>query len=64
MLANLKLTDMETYYKAFRREVLRNFNFESDWFGWVRRLTLKPSPRSVHPFRQAPPRVVSWTPAF
>jgi len=34
MLARLKLTDMETCYKAFRREVLRDFNFESDWFGW------------------------------
>jgi hypothetical protein len=33
MFTNLNLTDMETCYKAFRREVLESFTLEEDRFG-------------------------------
>jgi hypothetical protein len=41
MLTNLKLTDMETCYKIFRREVLRNIKLESDRFGFEPEFTAK-----------------------
>jgi glycosyltransferase involved in cell wall biosynthesis len=41
MLTNLKLTDMETCYKVFRREVLRNVKLESDRFGFEPECTAK-----------------------
>src|SRR5271169_5205035 len=34
ILTNLKLTDMETCYKVFRREVLQEIKLESDSFGF------------------------------
>jgi glycosyltransferase involved in cell wall biosynthesis len=38
---NLNLTDMETGYKAFRREVLRGIDLESDRFGFEPEITAK-----------------------
>ena len=41
MLTNLNLTDMETCYKAFRREVLSSFTLEENRFGIEPELTAK-----------------------
>jgi glycosyltransferase involved in cell wall biosynthesis len=41
MFTNLNLTDMETCYKAFRREVLDSFTLEEDRFGIEPELTAK-----------------------
>ena len=41
MLTNLNLTDMETCYKAFRREVLESLTIEEDRFGLEPELTAK-----------------------
>jgi glycosyltransferase involved in cell wall biosynthesis len=41
MLTNLKLTDMETCYKIFRREVLQGFQLKSDRFGFEPEITAK-----------------------
>ena len=41
MLTNLNLTDMETCYKVFRREVLQAFRLESDRFGFEPEVTAK-----------------------
>lgn len=41
MMTNLNLTDMETGYKAFRREVLESFTLEEDRFGIEPELTAK-----------------------
>jgi len=41
MLTNLKLTDMETCYKVFRSEVLREINFTSNRFGFEPECTAK-----------------------
>jgi glycosyltransferase involved in cell wall biosynthesis len=41
MLTNLNLTDMETCYKAFRREVLESFVLEEDRFGFEPEITAK-----------------------
>lgn len=41
MLSNLNLTDMETGYKAFRAEVLRNITLTSDRFGFEPEITAK-----------------------
>ena len=38
---NLKLTDMETCYKVFRREVLREINIKSNRFGFEPEITAK-----------------------
>ena len=38
---NLNLTDMETGYKVFRREVLQSFELEEDRFGIEPELTAK-----------------------
>jgi glycosyltransferase involved in cell wall biosynthesis len=40
-LTNLKLTDMETGYKVFRREVLRGIRLKSDRFGFEPEFTAK-----------------------
>ena len=40
-LSNLKLTDMETGYKAFRTEVLRKIQLKSDRFGFEPEITAK-----------------------
>ena len=41
MFTNLNLTDMETCYKAFRREVLESFTLEEDRFGFEPEITAK-----------------------
>jgi glycosyltransferase involved in cell wall biosynthesis len=41
VFTNLKLTDMETCYKVFRREVLQNIKLESDRFGFEPEITAK-----------------------
>jgi glycosyltransferase involved in cell wall biosynthesis len=41
MFTNLKLTDMETCYKVFRREVLAGLNLKSDRFGFEPEVTAK-----------------------
>jgi len=41
MFTNLNLTDMETCYKAFRREVIQSFTIEEDRFGFEPEITAK-----------------------
>jgi glycosyltransferase involved in cell wall biosynthesis len=41
MFTNLNLTDMETCYKVFRREVLTGINLKSDRFGFEPEITAK-----------------------
>jgi glycosyltransferase involved in cell wall biosynthesis len=41
MLTNLKLSDMETCYKVFRREVIQSVHLESDRFGFEPECTAK-----------------------
>jgi glycosyltransferase involved in cell wall biosynthesis len=41
VLTNLKLTDMETCYKLFRREVLQGIKLKSDRFGFEPEITAK-----------------------
>ncbi|HXC93570.1 MAG TPA: glycosyltransferase family 2 protein [Geobacteraceae bacterium] len=43
MLSNLNLTDMETCYKAFRREILEQVTIEEDRFGFEPEITAKVS---------------------
>jgi hypothetical protein len=41
MFTNLNLTDMETCYKVFRREVLAGIQVKSDRFGFEPEITAK-----------------------
>lgn len=41
MVTNLNLTDMETCYKAFRREVIQSVTLEEDRFGFEPEITAK-----------------------
>jgi hypothetical protein len=41
MFTNLNLTDMETCYKAFRREVVQGVSIEEDRFGFEPEITAK-----------------------
>jgi len=41
MLTNLNLTDMETGFKAFRREVIQSITIEEDRFGFEPEITAK-----------------------
>jgi glycosyltransferase involved in cell wall biosynthesis len=41
MFTNLNLTDMETCYKAFRREVVQSIRIEEDRFGFEPEITAK-----------------------
>ncbi|PTX95548.1 glycosyltransferase family 2 protein [Opitutus sp. ER46] len=41
MATNINLTDMETCYKAFRREVLKQITIEEDRFGFEPEITAK-----------------------
>ena len=41
LLTDLNFTDIETCYKAFRREVIQNINFESERFGIEVEITAK-----------------------
>lgn len=41
MLTNINLTDMETCYKAFRREVIQSINIQENRFGFEPEITAK-----------------------
>jgi len=41
MFTNINLTDMETCYKAFRREVIQSIPIEEDRFGFEPEITAK-----------------------
>ena len=41
MFTNLNLTDMETCYKAFRREVIQSIDIEENRFGFEPEITAK-----------------------
>ena len=41
MLTNLNLTDMETCYKVFRREIIQSITIEEDRFGFEPEITAK-----------------------
>ena len=41
MFTNLNLTDMETCYKVFRREVIQSITIEEDRFGFEPEITAK-----------------------
>ena len=41
IFSNLNLTDMETCYKAFRREIIQSLNIEEDRFGFEPEITAK-----------------------
>jgi glycosyltransferase involved in cell wall biosynthesis len=41
MLTNLNLTDIETCYKAFRREIIQSINIEENRFGFEPEITAK-----------------------
>lgn len=41
MLTNINLTDMETCYKAFRREIIQSIKIEEDRFGFEPEITAK-----------------------
>jgi glycosyltransferase involved in cell wall biosynthesis len=47
MLTNLNMTDMETCYKAFRREVIQAIHLEEDRFGFEPEVTVKISKRDL-----------------
>src|SRR5438034_5407491 len=46
-LTNLNLTDMETCYKAFRREVIQAIRIEEDRFGFEPEITVKIAKRRL-----------------
>ena len=41
MFTNLNLEDMETGYKAFRREAIQSIEIEEDFFGFEPEITAK-----------------------
>lgn len=47
MFTNLNLTDMETCYKLFRREVIQSIRIEEDRFGFEPEITAKLARREV-----------------
>ncbi len=47
MFTNLNLTDMETCYKAFRREVIQSIEIEEDRFGFEPEITAKVAHRGL-----------------
>ncbi len=50
MTTNLDLTDMETCYKAFRREVIQSISIRSDRFGFEPEITAKVAKRGYRIF--------------
>jgi hypothetical protein len=59
MMSNLNLTDMETGFKAFKREVLQQLTLQEDRFGFEPEITAKvelPSTKSPFPTAGAPMR--------
>jgi hypothetical protein len=53
MATNLNLTDMETCYKCFRREVLQQIKIEEDRFGFEPEVTAKVSKLNVRIYEVA-----------
>jgi len=51
MFTNLNLTDMETCYKVFRREVLQGLTLKSDRFGFEPEVTAKIAKKKNPPWR-------------
>ncbi len=51
MFTNLNLTDMETCYKVFRREVLQDIKLKSNRFGFEPEITAKIARRRAQPWR-------------
>jgi glycosyltransferase involved in cell wall biosynthesis len=51
MFTNLNLTDMETCYKVFRREVLNDVHVKSNRFGFEPEITAKIARRRERPWR-------------
>jgi glycosyltransferase involved in cell wall biosynthesis len=51
MFTNLNLTDMETCYKVFRREVVQNMKLRSNRFGFEPEFTAKVARRRAKPWR-------------
>jgi glycosyltransferase involved in cell wall biosynthesis len=51
MFTNLNLTDMETCYKVFRRDVLQGIRLRSDRFGFEPEITAKVARRRNPPWR-------------
>src|SRR5208282_1768184 len=51
MFTNLNLTDMETCYKVFRREVLQSFTLKSNRFGFEPEVTAKIAKKKNRPWR-------------
>lgn len=47
MFTNLNLTDMETCYKAFKREIIQSINIEEDRFGFEPEITAKIAQRKL-----------------
>jgi hypothetical protein len=47
MLTDLNLTDMETCYKAFRREVIQSIRLEESRFGFEPEVTVKVAKRNL-----------------
>ena len=47
MFTNLNLTDLETCYKAFRREVIQSIPLEEDRFGFEPEITVKIAKRGL-----------------
>src|ERR1039458_8126354 len=47
MLTNLNMTDMETCYKVFRREVIQSIRLEEDRFGFEPEITVKIAKRNL-----------------
>ncbi len=47
VITNLNLTDMETCYKAFRREVIQSIGIQEDRFGFEPEITVKVARRRL-----------------
>jgi dolichol-phosphate mannosyltransferase len=47
MLTNINLTDMETCYKVFRRELIQSIPIEENRFGFEPEITVKLAKRKV-----------------
>ena len=47
MLTNINLTDMETCYKVFRRDLIQSIPLEEDRFGFEPEITVKLAKRNV-----------------
>lgn len=73
MMTNLNLTDMETCYKVFRREIIQSIEVESDRFGFEPEVTAKIAkmgcrlyevPISYHGRSYAEGKKITWKDGF